>query len=245
MRLKSFSAHSDQGPFLQINEDSYDFDLDNNLYMILDGFGGVGIGDIAISTLKENIKKFYTQVSEDPDATLPFFYSPKYLLEGNALINSLLFSHNLLVKDNMQKEISQRAGASAIVMSKAESIMTLASVGNCTSYIYRKGIFKKIFIEDSFKFLSNDNYESHLKTVPLSGFGLFPDLYYQVKEVRLFEDDLLVLMSDGVYARLEEDEIKDVISNPKLKPKKKITELFNMANSRGNIDNQTAMILEF
>lgn len=245
MRLKSFSAHSDQGPYLQINEDSYDFDLDNNLYMILDGFGGVGVGDIAINSLKANIKKFYTQVSEDPDATLPFFYSPKYLLEGNALINSLLFSHNLLVKDNMQKEISQRAGASAIVMSKSESIMTLASVGNCASYIYRKGVFKKIFIEDSFKFLSNDNYESHLKTMPLSGFGLFPDLYYQVKEVRLFEDDLLVLMSDGVYARLEEDEIKDIISNPKLDPKKKISELFTMANGRGNIDNQTAMILEF
>ena len=130
-------------------------------------------------------------------------------------------------------------------MSKAESIMTLASVGNCASYIYRKGIFKKIFIEDSFKFLSNDNYESHLKTMPLSGFGLFPDLYYQVKEVRLFEGDLLVLMSDGVYARLEEDEIKDVVSNPKLEPKKKVSELFSMANSRGNIDNQTAMILEF
>lgn len=245
MRLKSFSANSDQGPYLQINEDTYDFDIDNNLYMILDGFGGVGVGDVAINGLKENIKKFYTQVSEDPDATLPFFYSPKYLLEGNALINSLLFSHNLLVKDNMKKEISQRAGASGIIMSKAESIMTLASIGNCSSYIYRKGILKKIFIEDSFKFLSNDNYESHLKTMPLSGFGLFPDLYYQVKEVRLFEGDLIVLMSDGVYARLEEDEIKDVISNPKLEPKKKISELFSMANGRGNIDNQTAMILEF
>lgn len=245
MRLKSFSAHSDQGPFLQINEDSYDFDLDNNLYMILDGFGGVGVGDIAISSLKENIKKFYTQVSEDPDATLPFFFSPKYLIEGNALINSILYSHNLLVKENMKKEISQRAGASGIIMSKAESIMTLASVGNCIAYIYRKGIFKKVFIEDSFKFLSNDDYESHLKTMPLSGFGLFPDLYYQVKEVRLFDGDLLVLLSDGVYARLEEDEIKDIISNSKIEPKKKITELFGMANNRGNIDNQTGMILEF
>ena len=37
-----------------------------------------------------------------------------------------------------------------------------------------------------FQFLSNDEYESHLKTMPLSGFGLFPDLYYQVKEIRIF-----------------------------------------------------------
>lgn len=245
MRLKSLSAHSDQGPFLEINEDCYDFDLDNNLFMILDGFGGVGVGDLALTSLKENIKKFYTKISEDPDATLPLFYSPKYLLEGNALINSLLYSHNLLVKENMHKEVSQRAGASGIFISKAQSIMTLVSVGNCTSYLYRKGIFKKIFIEDSFQFLSNDNYEGHLKSMPLSGFGLFPDLYYQVKEIRLFEGDYLVLLTDGVYARLQEVEIKDIISNPQLEPKQKIAELFSMANSRGNIDNQTAMILEF
>ena len=245
MRIKSMSAHSDQGPYLQINEDTYDFDLDNNLFMLFDGFGGVGVGDIAVSKLKENIKKFYTQISEDPDATLPFFFSPKYLLEGNALINAMLFSHNLLVKENMQKEVALRAGASAVLMSKAESIMTLASVGNCASYLYRRGIFRKVFIEDSFKLLSNDNYESHLKTMPMSGFGLFPDLYYQVKEVRLFEGDLLICLTDGVYARLEEDEIKDVISNSKLAPKHKITELFSMANKRGNIDNQAAMILEF
>ena len=245
MRIKSMSAHSDQGPYLQINEDTYDFDLDNNLFMLFDGFGGVGVGDIAVAKLKENIKKFYTQVSEDPDATLPFFFSPKYLLEGNALINAMLFSHNLLVKENMQKEVASRAGASAVLMSKAESIMTLASVGNCATYLYRKGIFRKVFIEDSFKLLSNDNYESHLKTMPMSGFGLFPDLYYQVKEVRLFEGDLLICLTDGVYARLDEDEIKDVISNSKLAPKNKVTELFSMANKRGNIDNQAAMILEF
>ncbi len=245
MRIKSFVAESDQGPYLQINEDAYDFDIENNLYMVFDGFGGVGIGDVAVNNLKENMKKFYTQVAEDPDSTLPFFYSPKYLIEGNALINAMLFTHSTLVKDNLSKEVSSRGGASGIFAAKADSILTLASVGNCCAYLCRKGSIKKIFIEDSYKFLSNDDYESHLKTMPMSGFGLFPDLYYQVKEVRLFDGDTIVLMSDGAYSRVSEDEIKAIITNSSLKHKEKITELFALSNSRGNLDNQTTMILEF
>lgn len=245
MRLKSFVAESDQGPFLQINEDAYDFDIENNLFMVFDGFGGVGIGDVTVNNLKENMKKFYTQVAADPDSTLPFFFSPKYLIEGNALINAMLFTHNTLMQDNLKKEISERGGASGIFAAKADSVLTLASVGNCSAYLYRKGVFKKIFIEDNFKLLSNDDYDSHLKTMPMSGFGLFPDLYYQVKEVRLFDGDIIVMMSDGVYARSSEDEIKAIISNPSLKHKDKISELFSLSNERGNLDNQTTMILEF
>lgn len=245
MKLKSFTAQSDQGPFLQINEDAYDFDIENDLFMLFDGFGGVGCGDIAVTQLKENIKKFYTQITADPDSTLPFFYSPKYLIEGNALVNAMLYTHDSLVRENFKKEIALRAGASGIFAAKAESVLTLSSVGNCIAYLYRRGSLKKIFIEDSFKFLSNDDYESHLKTMPLSGFGLFPDLYYQVKEIRLFEDDKVLLMTDGAYGRLNEDEIRDIISNPKIENKSKITELFSLSNSRGNMDNQSVMILEF
>lgn len=245
MQLKSFTAQSDQGPFLQINEDAYDFDLENQLYMVFDGFGGVGSGDLAINKLKEDMKKFYTQIAADPDSTLPFFYSPKYIIEGNALINAMLFSHNDLMKENFKKEVALRAGASGVFAAKAESILTLASVGNCIALLYRKGNLRRVFVEDSFKFLSNDEYESHLKTMPLSGFGLFPDLYYQVKEIRIFSGDKVLLMTDGAYSRLNDDEIKDIVSNPKLENNQKIAELFSLSNQRGNLDNQTAMILEF
>ena len=40
MELKSIVAKSHQGPFLQVNEDAYDFDLEHKLYMLFDGFGG-------------------------------------------------------------------------------------------------------------------------------------------------------------------------------------------------------------
>ena len=100
MDLKIFSAETHQGPYLNINEDGCDYDFSNNIYMILDGFGGSGVGDKVVREIKDNIKRFYTQIASDINATMPFFYSPKYLIEGNALINSLIFCsfHKLLHK---------------------------------------------------------------------------------------------------------------------------------------------------
>lgn len=245
MNLKAFSAESSPGPFLQTNEDVYDFDLVNELFLVLDGFGGAGVGDVAVAQLKENIKSFYTKFAADPDATMPFFFSPKYLLEGNALINAILYSHNQLYKENLEKEFSKRAGSSGVMIAKSESVATLVSVGNCASFLYRKGGLQRIIIEDSFKLLSNDQYESHLKTMPLSGFGLFPDLYYQVKELRVFPGDKIVSMTDGAYSRISEDELKDVLVDPRKNSKEKIFEIFKISNRKGNLDNQSCMVLEF
>lgn len=245
MQLKNINAHTDSGPYLQINEDGYDFDINNQLFMILDGFGGSGIGDQTVRMLKENLSKYYTNFAIDPDATFPFYFSPKYLVEGNALINSMLYTHNLLMQENIKKEVSKRGGSSAILACKSESILTLSSVGNCNAYLFRKGSIRKIFSEDSFLHLSNDNYDFHLKTMPLSGFGLFADLYYQIKEVRIFEEDIILLMTDGVYGRLLEDEIKDILGRKHIENKDKIKQLCELSNERGNLDNQTVMILEF
>ena len=76
--------------------------------------------------LKENIKKFYTKIGGDPDSTLPFFFSRKFLIEGNALVNSMRYAHELIKQSNMEKQMNDRAGASCLAAALAENIMTLA-----------------------------------------------------------------------------------------------------------------------
>ena len=71
--LKSYSAFSEQGPYLQVNEDAVEVDLINHLFLLLDGFGGSSVGDKAVQFVKDTVKKFYTKVGGDPDSTLPFY----------------------------------------------------------------------------------------------------------------------------------------------------------------------------
>lgn len=245
IELKSYAAKTDKGPYLQINEDNVDIDLVNNLYMIFDGFGGSSVGDKAVFLVLDTIKKFYTRVGGDPEATLPFYYSPKYLVEGNALINAMEYAHFLLKKDNREKEMDSRGGASCIAISQAENILTLAATGNCMGLLYSKGHIKLISAPDNFENISGDLYDREYSTAPASGFGLFDDLHLRVNEVRVSSGDRLILLSDGVYSRIEIKEIRDSLQLEGMKTSEKIDSLFELANKRGNMDNQSMVVLNF
>jgi serine/threonine protein phosphatase PrpC len=245
IKLKSYSAQTHQGPYLQLNEDGYDFDLANNLYMVFDGFGGSGVGDACVSKLKESVKTFYSRIYVDPDSTMPFYYSHKYLIEGNALINSLFYSHKLILKENAEKDMMKRAGSSGAFVALSDSLATIASVGNCQIYLNRKGNVSKLFLEDSYRLIDDDDFNSQFRTMPLSAFGLFQDFHYQIREVRIEDGDQILMLTDGIYARLKEQEIAFMLNQEREDGHKKIAKMFKLANERGNTDNQTMMILEF
>lgn len=245
MRLKAYAAQTHQGPYLQVNEDAYEFDFENDLYMIFDGFGGSGIGDRAVDRLKQEIKTFYTQISDDPNATMPLYYNPRNLLEGNAILNSMMNAHQNLLKSNLEKPVNQRAGASAIVAVKAESLLVLVGVGSCSAYHFRQGKLSKIIVEDTFQGLSKDQFESRFRTSPMNALGMYPEMGQQLREIRLAEGDKVLLMTDGVYAQLTEDELLYHLNKAAPDAQERVNSLLKLSNTRGNTDNQTAVILEF
>jgi serine/threonine protein phosphatase PrpC len=245
MRLKSYAAKTDQGPYLQVNEDAYDFDFENDLYLVLDGFGGSGVGDKAVDRLKNEIKNFYTQISDDPNATMPLYYNPKNLLEGNAILNSMINAHQNLLKENSDKPINQKAGASALVAVRAESVMILVGVGGCCAYHFRNGKLSKLITEDTFQYLAKDQFDPRFRTSPMTAFGMYPELGFQLREVRLSEGDKIILLTDGVYANVNEDELLYALNKSAPDAQDRVNSLLKLSNSRGNLDNQTAMILEF
>jgi serine/threonine protein phosphatase PrpC len=243
MRLKAVSAKTDKGPYLELNEDHYAIDLTNNLFMMLDGFGGTGAGDVAVKQIAENMQKFYLKIAEDPDSTMPFFFSHRYLIEGNALVNAMLYTHKSLLKHNLPLEMTKRGGASAAFFSLSDNIATLSLVGNMFCYLIRNGRLIQIFNPDNFQLLTKD--ELFPSYVPTSAFGLFDDLYYQVKEVRPLLGDVFVLASDGALANLTQRELLTVASHREVDLDARINKILEMSNAKGNADNQSAMILEF
>jgi serine/threonine protein phosphatase PrpC len=245
MRLKAYAAQTHQGPYLQINEDAYDFDFENHLYMVFDGFGGSGIGDKAVNSLKSEIKSFYTQISDDPNATMPLYYNPKNLLEGNALLNALMSAHQNLFKSNTEKPINQRAASSAVVAVRSDSLLILVGIGNCCAYHFRQGALSKIIHEDNLKYLSKNQFDARFRSAPMTALGMYPELNYQMREVRLLTGDKVLLMTDGMYAHVSEEEILHHLNRSALDAHERLNSLLKLSNSHGNLDNQTAMILEF
>ncbi len=245
MRLKAYAAQTHQGPYLQVNEDGYDFDFDHELFMIFDGFGGSGVGDRAVDKLKQDIRSFYGELSRDPNATMPLYHNPRNLLEGNAITNALLNAHHNLMKENHAKPVNQRAGVSALVAVRAESLLVLVGVGNCTAYHFRQGALTKIVQEDTWRPLAQDQTTWKFKSSPMNAIGMYPELGQTLREVRLMEGDKILFLTDGIYPHLTDDELLYVMNKNAPDAQERVNSLLKLSNSRGNLDNQTAMILEF
>ncbi|HLT22746.1 MAG TPA: hypothetical protein VKZ84_04855 [Bacteriovoracaceae bacterium] len=245
MRLKSYAAKTHQGPYLQVNEDGYEFDFENDLYFIFDAFGGSGVGDTAGENFKHNLKSFYTKLADDPNATMPLYYNPRNLLEGNALINALLNAHQSLLTTNSLKTINQRAGISTVIGVKADSLMVLVGIGNCCAYHFREGNLTKVIQEDDMKFLSKGPMEGKFRSTPLNALGMYPELTYNLKEVRIIGGDKLLLLTDGIFGTVSEEEILYHLSRPALDSGERLNSLLKLSNSKGNVDNQAAMLLEY
>jgi serine/threonine protein phosphatase PrpC len=242
--LKSYGMQSNQGPHLNLNEDLVEADLVNNLFILVDGFGGSNVGDRAAMMVRDQLKRSFTKIAVDPEATFPFFYSHKYLIEGNALINAFHKAHQCINKDNEQKNLDNRGGASVIAAAISENILTLVSTGNCVAYLYRKGLLSLEILPDSLVSLSRDSFQSHLHSVPMSGIGLFEDLHFSVRELKVAEGDQVILLSDGAYSRLSAEEIKFTVERNSSELEI-IKELFRLSNDRGNLDNQSGIVLQF
>lgn len=245
MRLKSYAAKTHQGPYLQVNEDSYEFDFENELFFVIDAFGGSGIGDVAGESFKHNLKSFYTKLADDPNATMPLYYNPKNILEANALINALLNAHQNIFSSNSLKSINQRAGISTVVAAKSESLMVLVGVGNCCAYHFREGSLIKVIHEDDMKYHSQGQMDGQFRTTPMSALGMYPELNYTLKEVRIVAGDKILLLTDGIFSTLSDEEILYHLSRPALDSAERLNSLLKLSNTKGNIDNQAAMLLEY
>lgn len=103
----------------------------------------------------------------------------------------------------------------------------------------------KVLAEDSFQSLSKDEFESRFRTAPMNALGMYPEMGYQLREVRLSEGDKIILLTDGVYPQLSDDELLYALNKSSPDATERINDLLKLSNSRGNSDNQTAVILEF
>ena len=245
VELKRYYAETSKGPHLSLNEDGLLVDLENQLFSVFDGFGGSGIGDECVSIVENTLKNNYGMLASDPDATLPIFFSEKYSVESNALINTMLLVHQKLVTRNNPLDIGQRGGVSTISSVFTEGIVQLFGTGNCLAVKASGKNISPVMLPDSryeFSLFDKNLADSQF---PLSGIGLFAQLHYQIREVPILKGDKIYLMTDGAYSRLSGVELS-VILNRYEKPLKEIaSELLSLANDRGNKDNQTIVILEF
>ena len=169
---------------------------------------------------------------------MPYFYSSKYLLETNAIINAMKISNSLLYEYNSEKNISNRGATSCILGMISENILSLGSVGNCIALLYRKSNLSLISTPDCLNPIGQEYAHGNF---PLVTIGMYEDLEPKVWETNLLPGDKIILSTDGAYLKHSLEEIKFYIEKNKEDDFGLVNFLMNEANDKGNVDNQSVI----
>ena len=243
--LSSYSYKSSSGPVLNCNEDTVDINLVNNLFMIFDGFGGEGIGDQSVQYVKEKILDFYANSCSDPDATLPYFYDPRYIVELNVLVNAIHHVHKEFIKDNLSRPINLRSGMSFIIGLLVDSLFMTVSTGSCASFLRRNGKMVTTIRPEALDDSVTEKNRDASTLFPSSAFGLYNKLQINISELKVNLGDQILFCTDGVYAYQNLNEMNYILAKNNLTNNEKTQELIDLANIRGNWDNQSVILLNF
>ena len=251
MRVSSASA-TDTGLQRSVNEDDLSVREDLGLFVVADGRGGHAAGEVASKTAIEGIVAFVeATVSVSSDQTWPFAFNPELSTNGNRLDAGFrMGNRKLSTKISEASELSGMATTAVAVLIDGEK-GTIAHVGDSRIYRLRRGTLERLTRDHSWVgeqvragALSENAARQHpwrnIVTRAISG---TEDLEIDIEELTLEPLDRLLLCSDGVFAVLDDDEIREVLSRDS-----SLNDLCNAlvqgANDVGGPDNVTAIVLE-
>lgn len=244
------SGLSDVGVIRSHNEDCFDIDPENQVFVVADGMGGHSHGEIASRLAIDAIREFVDRTG-DHDATLPFEMDPNLGRHGNRIRAAIRVAHDKVLKAIRQDASLHGMGTTVVGLLLDGDSAAVAHVGDSRAYRVREGKLELLTQDHTWVneqvvagFLSEEQARSHpLKNVVTRALGGDAEVDIDVREWPVEEGDLFLLCSDGLTTMLTDDEIL-----ARLRSQERTEEicgrLVRDANARGGYDNVSVVLVQ-
>ena len=233
-------AISDAGKEREVNEDYFGYLADDfgSLFIVCDGMGGNVGGDLAARTAVNTILEHFSE--------LPNEYHPQKELQA-------AFSRaNTVIRQMADEDPSLRGmGSTAASVLIIEDNAYLAHLGDSRVYIFRRG---KLFqltkdhsmvqhMVDKKKIKPSKAANHELKHLITKALGPLDEVSAETAfPFQLYNDDILLLCSDGLTNELTDKQIRNILR--KYPIKEAAEHLLQEANASGGKDNITVQLVE-
>ena len=204
--MMSVAYFSDQGLVRSRNEDSLFVDEAQGIFIVADGMGGHLGGEVASDMAVRIVRDYLLAAgprNEDIVETA--------LLEANREVHGL----------SLQQAELSGMGTTLSVAALAKGSLVFAHVGDSRIYLVREGQISRItrdhtMVEELVEqgAITPDEARHHpRKNVLVRALGTDPELRVDRGTLPLQAGDTLVLMTDGVYGYLEDQELLQVLED--------------------------------
>jgi protein phosphatase len=246
MRIES-AGLTDVGKKREGNEDSFLIDDALGFYAVADGMGGHRAGEVAsrmvVEALTEHMSMFCSGREAPTLADNSLSSEALRVLAGIQAANWNI--HNLATSS----EDHRGMGSTVAAVYCTPLTLIAANVGDSPIYLIRDGAIKPLSVTHTVEAeLSQLSAEKFNKISPryhhmlTRAVGIEEDVYPDVCEAPYFDQDIVVICSDGLSNKVTPQELRDIVlSNP---PEEACRILVGLANGRGGEDNITVIVLK-
>jgi len=242
------SGYSDIGKVRKANEDSYLLNVPMGLFIVADGMGGHRAGGVASRMAVSAIDDYMAAASpaagiQSAEAAGNTSEAARRLQQGIALANQKVYTRSV------EDAACQGMGTTVSALYLAGNFIITANVGDSPIYLLRNGDIENLYtphtllherkkVPQSLAARFSDDKLAHVLTRAV---GIRSDVGVDMVETPCFEEDIIVLCSDGLSGKIAREELRDMIYRHDSEAAcRKLTAL---ANQRGGEDNITVIIV--
>lgn len=241
-----YAVKSDRGVVRQENEDSYNiiagYPGAPAAFIIADGMGGHRSGEVASRLAVDFVSNYIIEHSELFSKHENIISTLQDMIKK---ANADIFMHSIMNEENLGM------GTTLIVAVVSNRKLYIGHVGDSRVYLIRKNAIKQLttdhsYIEELIKTgsLTREEASNHpKKNVITRALGCFHEVQVDTYTCDMEVDDYIVMCTDGLTNKLDEDEIMEVIEKTG-EPELACEELVNTANKKGGEDNITVIIIK-
>lgn len=235
---------SDVGRIREHNEDSFDVDVEGQVYVVADGMGGHRHGEVASRIAVEAISAAFQDGADlEIDDSLP-----PHLGQLKAAIEAAQGA----VQSAVEEDVSLVGmGTTVVAMIVRDDSAGVAHVGDSRAYRLRDGMLQQLTKDHTWVgeqvgagLLSEEQAKVHpLRNVVTRALGGRGGVQVDVSEVTLMPGDQYLLCSDGLTTMLSDAEIGQHLMNAD-SIEGASRSLIASANEGGGLDNTTVVMVE-
>jgi serine/threonine protein phosphatase PrpC len=248
MIMVQAAGYSDIGKVRKVNQDNYLLNESMGLYIVADGMGGHRAGGLASRIAVKAIDDYMTAASsainaQNSGTTGSPSEAARRLQQSIVLANRNVYARS--IKDAACKGMGTTVSALYLA---GNSIIT-ANVGDSPIYLLRNGEIENLYTPHTLlherknlpKSMTDRFAEARLAHVLTRAVGIRSDVGVNLVETPCFEDDIIVLCSDGLSGKIEREELREMVYRHDSEAA--CRELTAIANQRGGEDNITIVIV--
>jgi serine/threonine protein phosphatase PrpC len=238
------TGKSDLGLVRPTNEDSFYCDEKMGLLIVADGMGGQAAGEIASRLAVTVMRDYFNSLPKQYGR-----YNSAYGAATNRL-NSAINLANLAILEAARTSPHLKGMGTTIVSFLLNgNRLSIAHIGDSRAYLIRAESIVQLtqdhsLVNEQVKkelITAHEASRSELKNILTKALGISEYMEAELDELTVFNDDILLLCTDGLSNMITDETMLDIILSSRNNDAA-CASLINAANSMGGQDNITAVI---